>query len=136
MSKYTLKINNFIRGGLMKISRTHLLLLILIFPWLSIPFIGKRAIKKYLPAAIFICTITSAIDLFGEKKKLWRFYRGIPPLNSMNFFNFGPYFVTSLCMLRMTYGNFLIYMIVNFVLHFCFIFLGGVKLVDRLCMAK
>jgi hypothetical protein len=72
------------------------LLAILFLPWLTIPLLGRNAFKKYLPAAIFICTFTKAIDIFGEKKKWWRFYKGIPPLNSMNFFNFGFYFVSSL----------------------------------------
>ncbi|WP_102345946.1 hypothetical protein [Bacillus sp. Marseille-P3661] len=104
---------------------------LLILPWLTVPFLGRNSFEKYLPAAIFISTFTKAIDLFGEKKKWWRFYRGIPPLDSMNFFNFGPYFVTSLWLLKMTYGRFPLYLISNLILHICFIFLGGVKLVDR-----
>jgi len=104
---------------------------LLILPWLTVPFLGRSSFKKYLPAAIFISTFTKAINLFGEKKKWWRFYRGVPPLDSMNFFNFGPYFVTSLWMLKMTYGKFPLYLISNLILHICFIFLGGVKLVDR-----
>ena len=104
---------------------------LLILPWLTVPFLGRNSFKKYLPAAIFISTFTKAIDLFGEKKKWWRFYKGVPPLDSMNFFNFGPYLVTSLWMLKMTYGKFPLYLISNLILHICFIFFGGVKLVDR-----
>ena len=112
-------------------SSKSFLLAILILPWLTIPLLGKEAFKKYLPAAIFICTFTKAIDIFGENKKWWQFYKGIPPFNSMNFFNFGPYFATSLWMLKMTYGNFLLYLIVNFLLHVLFIFLGGIKFVTH-----
>jgi len=104
---------------------------LLILPWLTVPFLGRNSFKKYLPAAIFISTVTIALDLFGEKKKWWRFYKGVPPLDSMNFFNFGPYLVTSLWMLKMTYGNFPLYLISNLILQICFIFFGGVKLVDR-----
>ena len=49
----------------------------------------------------------------------------------MNFFNFGPYFVTSLWILKMTYGRFYSYLISNAILHVCFIYLGGVKLAKR-----
>jgi len=70
------------------------------------------------------------IDVFGEKKKWWRFYKGIPPY-SMTFFNFGSYFVTSLWMLKMTYGRFCSYLISNTILHVCFIYLGGLKLAKR-----
>jgi hypothetical protein len=100
------------------------LLAILIVPWLTVPFLGRSAFKKYLPAAIFISTFTKAIDLFGEQKKWWRFYKGIPPLDSMNFFNFGSYFVSSLWILKLTYGKFPIYLISNTILHICFIYLG------------
>lgn len=104
---------------------------LLILPWLTVPLLGRNSFKKYLPAAIFMSTLTKAIDFFGEKKKWWRFYKGVPPLDSMNFFNFGPYFVTSLWVLKFTYGKFPIYLISNAILHICFIYLGGVKLADH-----
>jgi hypothetical protein len=107
------------------------LLALLIVPWLTVPFLGRKSFKKYLPAAIFICTVTTALDLFGEKKKWWRFYKEIPPLKSMNLFNWGPYFVSSLWMLKMTYGKFLLYIISNTILHICFIYLGGLTLLNR-----
>lgn len=107
------------------------LLLLLILPWLTIPLLGKDALKKYLPSAIFIDTFTKAIDILGEKKKWWKFYKGIPPLNSMNFFNFGPYIVISLWILKLTYGKFRLYLTTNIILHILFIYGGGLKLVQR-----
>lgn len=101
-----------------------LLLAILIIPWLTTPLLGKNAFKKYLPAAIFICTFTKAIDLFGEKKKWWRTYKVIPPFESLNYLNFGSYFVTSLWMLKMFYGKFPLYLISNTILQCLFIFFG------------
>jgi hypothetical protein len=118
------------RGGIMKNSKLFYVAL-LILPWLTVPLLGRSSFKKFLPAAIFMGTFTKAIDLFGEKKKWWRFYKGIPPLDSMDFFNFGPYIVTSLWMLKLTYGKFSIYSISNMILHICFIYFGGVKLVNR-----
>lgn len=102
-------------------------LILLIIPWLTIPLLGKNAFKKYLPSALFIVIFTKAIDIFGEKRKWWRFYKGIGPFDSMNFFNLGPYFVTSLWMLKWTYGKFIVYLMSNEVLHIFFIFLGGLK---------
>ena len=99
----------------------------LIVPWLTVPFLGRNSLKKYLSAAIFICTFTKALDIFGEKKKWWRIYKGIPPLKSANFFNFGPYFVSSLWMLKFTFGKFPLYLISNIILHICFVNLGGLK---------
>ncbi|KQL50838.1 hypothetical protein AN964_24795 [Heyndrickxia shackletonii] len=104
-------------------------LAVLILPWLTVPFLGKNALKRHLPAAIFICTFTKIIDTFGEKKRWWRFYKGIPPFDSMNFFNLGPYLVMSLWILKMTYGKFVLYIISNAILHLLFNLLG-LKLVD------
>ncbi|MCQ6281720.1 hypothetical protein [Bacillus sp. EB600] len=100
---------------------------LLILPWLTVLFLGRNSFKKYLPAAIFMSTVTTALDLFGEKKKWWRFYKEIPPLKSMNLFNWGPYLVSSLWMLKITYGKFPLYIISNTILHICFIYLGGIK---------
>lgn len=96
----------------------------LILSWLSVPFLGKKAFRKYYPSAIFIVILTKILDIYGKKKKWWRFYKGIPPLDSMDFFNFGPYFVSSLWMLKMTYGKFFVYLISNITLHFVFIYMG------------
>jgi hypothetical protein len=112
--------------------KSKLFYMILLFlPWVSVLFLGRNSFKKYLPAAIFISTFTKAIDLFDEKRKWWHFYRGVSHLDSMNFFNLGPYLVTSLWMLKMTFGKFPLYIISNLILHICFIFFGGLKLVDR-----
>ncbi len=109
---------------------------LLILPWLTVPFLGRSSFKKYVPSAIFICTVTAALDLFGERKKWWRFYKGMSYVKSMNFFNWGPYFVSSFWMLKMTYGKFPLYIISNTILHICFIYLGGLTLLNRYKIAS
>ncbi|MCQ6281707.1 hypothetical protein [Bacillus sp. EB600] len=104
--------------------KSKLLLVLLILPWLTVPFLGVNAFKKYLPSALFICTFTKALDMFGEKKKWWRIYKGIGPLDSMNFFNWGPYFVSALWMLKMSYGKFPLYLLINAINHIIFTFFG------------
>lgn len=108
-----------------------LLISLVILTWLTLPSLGRNALKKFLPAAIFICILTKILDIVGERKNWWQFYKGIPPLNSMDFFNFGPYFVTSLWMLKFTYGKFWTYLISNTILQLLFIFLG-LKYMKRL----
>ncbi|WML44357.1 hypothetical protein [Neobacillus sp. PS3-40] len=107
------------------------LVAMLILPLLTLPLLGRNVLKKYLPAAIFICILTKILDTFGERKNWWRFYKGIPPLDSMDMLNFGPYFVSSLWLLKMTYGKFPLYLISNTILHILFIFLG-IKYIKRL----
>ncbi|QQK75257.1 hypothetical protein HUG15_06415 [Salicibibacter cibarius] len=116
---------------LRKHSKKYVLLIVLILPWLTVPLLGSKAFKRFLPAAIFICTFTKAIDIFGQNKKWWTFYKGIHSFDSMNFFNFGPYLVTSLWVLKMTYGNLPLYFISNTILHICFIYFGGLRIVKH-----
>jgi hypothetical protein len=110
--------------------RNFLLAGLLIIPWLTLPLLGRHAYKKYLPAAIFICIFTKILDEFGRRKKWWKFYKGIPLLHSMDLLNLGPYFITSLWMLKFTYGKFYLYLISNTILHIVFIFFG-LKYVKR-----
>lgn len=107
------------------------LLLMLILPWLTLPLIGTNKVKKYIPAAIFICTFSKAISIFGESQKWWKCRKGIFDLKKINFFILGPYFATGIWMLKKTYGNFPLYLISNTLLHISFIYFGGVKLAER-----
>lgn len=104
--------------------KSKLLLCLLILPWLTTPFLGRNALKKYLPSAIFICTFTKALDMFGEKKKWWHIYKGIGPIGSVDFFNWGCYLVTALWILKMTFGKFPLFLIINAINHILFTFFG------------
>lgn len=104
------------------------LIVLLVVPWLTVPFLGKKAFRRFLPTAIFMATFTKALDFYGEKKNWWKFYSGVGPFNSMNFMNFGPYLVTSLWVLKITFGKFPLYLFTNTILHTSFIF-GGLKYV-------
>jgi hypothetical protein len=97
---------------------------LLIIPWLTVPFIGRHTFKRYLAASLFICILTKVLDNYGRRKRWWKIYKGLSPLNSMDILIFGPYFVTSLWMLKMTYGRFPLFLISNTILHTLFIFLG------------
>jgi hypothetical protein len=113
----------------MKNSKLFLLCL-LIIPWLTVPLLGKESFKKYLSSAIFMSLFTKTIDTFGERKKWWRFYKGISPFKSMTFFNFGVYFVASLWTLKIAYGKLSFYLIFNTILHILYTTLG-LKYVER-----
>jgi hypothetical protein len=102
----------------------------LVLSWLTLPFLGWNALKKYFPSGVFICALTKFLDKFGEKEKWWRFYKGISLLDSMDFFNFGPYLATSLWMLKLFYGRFWLFLISNTIFQMAFIYLG-LKYVKR-----
>nr|WP_295972539.1 hypothetical protein [uncultured Bacillus sp.] len=105
-------------------NRSKMLWSLLLVPWLTLPFIGRYALKRFMSAAIFIIIFTKLLDSYGEKRKWWKFYKGYSLLNSMDFLLLGPYFVISIWMLKLTYGKFLTFFISNKLLHMIFIFFG------------
>lgn len=104
--------------------KAKLLLAILIVPWLTIPFVGRDSLRRFMPAAIFIAIVTKVLDGFGKKRKWWKFYHGISLLNSMDFVILGPYMVSSIWLLKVTYGKFLTYFFSNKIIHILFIIFG------------
>ena len=105
-------------------SKQIFLILMLVIPWLTIPFLGRETVRKYIPSAILITLFTKLLDIYGEKNKWWRFYKGVYLVDSMNFLNFGAFFVSSLWILKLTYGKFFTYLMSNMILHIVFIFFG------------
>lgn len=101
-----------------------LLIAIAVIPWLTIPLLGRRSFRTFFPASLFMYNFLKVVSVIGKRKKWWGLYEGIPPLNSMDFFMFGPYFITSLWMLKWSYGKFSRFLIYNALLHIVYIFLG------------
>ncbi|MFP5110732.1 hypothetical protein ACSU6B_29180 [Neobacillus sp. C211] len=52
--------------------------LMVILIWLTLPFLGGRNIKKFLPASIFIVIIENLFAQIGKKRKWWVFYKKNP----------------------------------------------------------
>jgi hypothetical protein len=44
------------------------LIALLVVPWLTVPFLSKKAFRIFLPTAIFMATFTKALDFYGAKK--------------------------------------------------------------------
>lgn len=72
------------------------------------------------------------MNILAKKRKWWSFYSSIHPKIPGDIpFIIGPYFVTSLWILKMTYGRYPLYFITNTIVHFLFSF-PGMKLLKRL----
>jgi len=102
-----------------------LLFLIMILPWFTLPFLGGKAIKRFLPAAIFISIVSKVIDIIAKKRKWWKYYTTIHPLlkGSMPLV-LGPFFASALWSLKNTYGKFASYIMSNLLLHIAFATIG------------
>ncbi|WP_078382007.1 hypothetical protein [Sutcliffiella halmapala] len=88
----------------------------LILPWLTVPFMGKRNFIRFLPVASFVNLILSVFSLISHRRKWWITNNPLSPGPIDFTFLLGPYFVATLWIFRLTYGNFPKYLITNMVL--------------------
>lgn len=97
-------------------NQRHLLfnLAIIIFPWLTLLFIGKKSFKRYSWAGIFIIVFEIINHLYGNKRNWWKFYdkRKLFIKDELPF-SIGPYMPLSMWLLKISFGNFKKYIMLN-----------------------
>jgi len=98
-------------------------LVMLVVPWLTVPFLGKKSFFRFLPVANFINLFISILSLIGNKKKWWITKNPLSPGPIEFIYILGPHLITTLWIFKLTYGNFLKYLITNIVLNIfnCFL---------------
>ena len=113
-------------------SRKHSVfnLSIIVIPWLSLLFIGKRSIKRYSLVGVFIVIFEIINHLYGHKRKWWKFYdKPRSFIKDELPFSVGPYMPISLWLLKFSYGNFKKFVLLNAIADglFAFIFIDVLK---------
>ena len=104
----------------------------MLLPWFSLPLLGRSTIKRFLPATILIGVVVKINNITAKKRKWWKFYNSIHPKIPGDIpFILGPYFLSSLWLLKLMYGKFALFMITNAIVHLLFAF-PGMKLLKRL----
>lgn len=88
----------------------------LIFPWLTVPFMGKRNFIRFLPVASFTNLILSVFSLISYRKKWWITNNPLSPGPIDFTYILGPYFVATLWIFKLTFGNFPKYLMTNMLL--------------------
>ena len=92
--------------------------------WLSLFFIGKRNIKRFLPASVLVVFLEALNVQFGKKRKWWVFFNKPKSYVSGELpFNIGPFFVFSMWVLKSSYGNFKCFLLLNAIIHTFFAFI-------------
>jgi hypothetical protein len=83
--------------------------------------LGSRAVRRFLPAAIFISILTELIQTFAQKKLWWRFNSSfLPNIRPSLAFTLGPEFLAALWSLKAGYGKFPFYILINGIAHLLF----------------
>lgn len=91
---------------------------IVLLAWLTLPFLGLRNIKRFLPASIFIFFVEFITAIIGKKRKWWAFYNKPKSFLFGEFpYLIGPFFAASLWILKWTYGNFKMFILLNAIVN-------------------
>ncbi|MFE8700784.1 hypothetical protein ACFYKX_09170 [Cytobacillus sp. FJAT-54145] len=114
------------------ISRRHILfnLTIIIIPWLSLLFLDKRNIKRYIPASVIIGIVEFVSHIYGHRNKWWKFYdKPKSFIRDELPFDIGPYVPLSIWILKASYGNFKKFVLLNATANalFTFVFMPFLK---------
>ncbi|WP_342774209.1 hypothetical protein [Aquibacillus sediminis] len=107
-------------------SKRHLLFNIsmILFPWLSTIFLGKRNIKRFLPAALVIGIWEIINHKYGQKRNWWIFYNKRRSFLTDELpFTLGPYMPLSMWMLKFSFGNFRKFLVINAIADGIFAFI-------------
>ncbi|KAA0546936.1 hypothetical protein FZW96_13165 [Bacillus sp. BGMRC 2118] len=101
-----------------------MILLMTLLPWLSIPLLGFKTFKRYLPGVLFMSIYLIVEGRYAEKRKWWWFPYNVKP-NVLGEFPliFGPFFIGSFWILKYTFGKFKLYFLVNLIIDSLFTFL-------------
>ncbi|MEH7237771.1 hypothetical protein [Bacillus sp. JJ1562] len=100
-----------------------LLLFMMILSWLTVPLMKKKEIKRYFLAAVFMSLVTMFENIIAKKRTWWWWNVKLHPKLSGSFpFVWGPFMIGSLWILKLTYGKFYLYMILNLIVDSIFTF--------------
>jgi hypothetical protein len=94
----------------------NFIILLAVLPWISVPFLGNKTLKRFLPGTLFITVYVTIEGWLAEKNKWWWFFHKKNPnmLGEVPLI-LGPFVVGTFWTLKLTYGNFKNYFITNLV---------------------
>lgn len=81
----------------------------LIPPWLTLFFMKREEIKRWMPAALFVIVTTTIIHEVGFTWGIWETIENTYPLGHMISFTYGALPVGAMWILKYTYGRFWLY---------------------------
>lgn len=108
-------------------SRKHFLfnVSIILFPFATLLFFGRKSFKRYSFASLFIVVFEIINHLYGHKRKWWKFYdKPKSFIRDELPFSIGPYMPLSMWLLKISYGNFPRFVLLNIIADGIFAFVG------------
>lgn len=93
---------------------------LLIPPWLTLFFMKKEDMKRFMPVALFAIITDAVIVEIGVTMGFWGIRETLFPLNQMQTFTYGLVPVTALWIFKYTYGRFWVYIVTNAIIDIVF----------------
>lgn len=95
----------------------------IVIPWSTLLFIGRRSLKRYSFAGIIIVIFEILNHMYGHKRKWWKFYDKRKSFIKDELpFSIGPYMPLSMWLLKLSYGNFKKFVLLNAIVDGAFAF--------------
>jgi hypothetical protein len=94
----------------------------LVLAWVSILFLKKEELRRYMPAGLFSSLAFAFIFEAGISLQWWAVTESSFPLINIPLFIYGPYLIAPIWIFKYTYGRFWLYLVSNIVLDFALIF--------------
>lgn len=102
-----------------------IIFLMTVLPWLTVPLLGTKSFKRFLPSSILMSLYLIVEGRLAERKKWWWFPFTVKPnvLGELPLI-LGPFLVGSLWILKYTYGKFSLYFLINLIIDSFFTYFG------------
>lgn len=102
---------------------TFILWFVLIVPWVSLFFLEKVVVKRYMPVAIFATLLVTLQNELSYTFNWWIVKETIFPwVITYVPFVYGPFLVGTIWIFHFTFGHFWRYLLVNIIVDFVFAF--------------
>ncbi len=95
----------------------------LVLPWLTLFFMNKEEIKRFMPVALFSAATSVLVVEAGESLGWFMYGETTYPFRTSSYHIFGLNCVTTIWLFHFIYGNFRRYIMIDLVLNFGFIYL-------------
>jgi hypothetical protein len=89
----------------------------LLLPWLTVPLIGRNSFIRFLPVTTFVNFILALVSIPADNRKWWKVKNPLFPKSVIDFsYLLGLFFIGTIWIFKLTYGNFVKYLITNVVM--------------------
>lgn len=95
---------------------------VLVLPWLSLLFMRKEEIKRFMPVGLFSVIISVIAVEMGQTLGWYAFGETAYPLKTPSYI-FGLNIITTIWLFHFIYGRFWLYLVIDTALNFGFIYL-------------